>query len=113
MVRYYGKDITGSRQSIASFLNVPPLGGGSCGGIQPERFGLPGMAFWDIKANVSSRCTIDVIFLGVSTKLEGSQVQERTLYNPVVVIKLILMPLFALFLVDHLAMANNIRPQQC
>jgi malate permease and related proteins len=108
VVRYYGKDITGSRQSIASFLNVPPFW---AAGIAVA-FNLNGLVcpVWlsgTLKLMSAAVVPLMLFSLGLALNWKAVRLRNVPYIIPVVVIKMILMPLFALFLVDHLTMANN------
>ena len=108
VVRHYGEDNTETRQPLWSFLNTPPFWGcWRCGAAQLEWIGRPPLVDGKLKALIRCSRAINAIFFRLGIKLAGRQHTKHPLHLATIVIKMILLPLFAIILVDHFNMPNN------
>jgi malate permease and related proteins len=108
VVRHYGKEVSGVRQPIWTFLNTPPFWAAGIAVL----LNLNGLAapIWltgTLKLLSGAVVPLMLFSLGLALSWQAVRVQNIPYIAPVVVIKMILMPLFAVLLVDHLTMANN------
>jgi malate permease and related proteins len=108
VVRHYGKEVAGVRQPIWTFLNTPPFWAAGIAVL----LNLNGLAapIWltgTLKMLSGAVVPLMLFSLGLALSWQAVRVRNIPYIAPVVVIKMILMPLFAFLLVDHLTMANN------
>jgi predicted permease len=108
VVRHYGKDTSGIRQPVWSFLNVPPFWAAGIAVL----LNLNGLAapIWltgALKLLAGAVVPLMLFSLGLALSWKAVRARNIPYIVPVVAIKMILMPLFAIVLVDQLAMANN------
>jgi malate permease and related proteins len=108
VVRHYGEDASETRQPIWTFLNVPPFWAAGIAVL----LNLNGLAapIWltgTLKMLSGAVVPLMLFSLGLALSWQAVRVRNIPYIAPVVVIKMILMPLFAILLVDHLTMANN------
>jgi malate permease and related proteins len=108
VVRHYGKDTSENRQPVWSFLNVPPFwAAGIALVLNLNGLTAPIWLIGTLKLLSGAVVPLILFSLGLALSWEAVRVRYIPYIIPVVVIKMILMPLFAIFLVDQLAMANN------
>lgn len=108
VVRHYGNDVSGIRQPIWSFLNVPPFWAAGIA-VLLNLNGLVAPIWLTGTLKLLSGAVVPLMLFSLGLALSWKAVRVRNIpyIVPVVVIKMILMPLFAIVLVDQLAMANN------
>jgi malate permease and related proteins len=108
VVRHYGNDAPGIRQPIASFLNVPPFwAAGIALLLNLNGLAAPIWLIGTLKLLSGAVVPLMLFSLGLALSWKAVRVRNIPYIVPVVLIKMILMPLFAIVLVDHLTMANN------
>lgn len=108
VVRHYGNDVSGIRQPIWSFLNVPPFwAAGIAVLLNLNGLVAPIWLAGTLKLLSGAVVPLMLFSLGLALSWKAVRVRNIPYIVPVVVIKMILMPLFAIVLVDQLAMANN------
>ncbi|MBM4208348.1 MAG: AEC family transporter [Gammaproteobacteria bacterium] len=108
MVRYYGTDTSAARQPWWSFLNAPPFWAAGIAVL----LNRSGMIFPDWLAGtfrlMSSAVVPLMLFsLGLALNLQVVRVRSVPYIVPVIVIKMLLMPLFAIFLVAYLTLPDQ------
>ncbi len=108
VVRHYGRDDSGIRQPIWSFLNVPPFWAAGIA-VLLNLNGLTAPIWLTGTLKLLSGAVVPLMLFSLGLALSWKAVRVRNIpyIIPVVVIKMLLMPLFAIVLVDQLAMANN------
>ena len=108
VVRHYGKDTSDIRQPAWSFLNVPPFWAAGIA-VLLNLNGLVAPIWLTVTLKLLSGAVVPLMLFSLGLALSWKAVRVRNIpyIVPVVVIKMILMPLFAIVLVDQLAMANN------
>lgn len=108
VVRYYGKDTSGIRQPAWSFLNAPPFWAAGVA-VLLNLNGLVAPIWLTGTLKLLSGAVVPLMLFSLGLALSWKAVRVRNIpyIVPVVAIKMILMPLFAIVLVDHTAMANN------
>ncbi|NOU23513.1 MAG: AEC family transporter [Methyloglobulus sp.] len=108
VVRHYGKDTSDIRQPAWSFLNVPPFWAAGIA-VLLNLNGLVAPIWLTGTLKLLSGAVVPLMLFSLGLALSWKAVRVRNIpyIVPVVVIKMILMPLFAIVLVDQLAMANN------
>lgn len=108
VVRHYGKDVSEIRQPIASFLNVPPFWAAGIA-VLLNLTGLTSPTWLDGTLKLLSGAVVPLMLFSLGLALSWKAVRVRNIpyIVPVVVIKMILMPLFAVVLIDQLAISNN------
>ncbi|WP_411726367.1 AEC family transporter [Methyloglobulus sp.] len=108
VVRHYGKDTSGIRQPVWSFLNAPPFwAAGIAVLLNLNGLAAPIWLIGTLKLLSGAVVPLMLFSLGLALSWKAVRVRNIPYIIPVVVIKMILMPLFAIVLVDHTAMANN------
>jgi predicted permease len=108
VVRHYGKDTSGIRQSVGSFLNVPPFwAAGIAVVLNLNHLPPPVWLTGTLKLLSAAVVPLMLFSLGLALSWEAVRIKNIPYIIPVVIIKMILMPLFAIVLVDQLAIANN------
>jgi malate permease and related proteins len=108
VVRHYGKDGSGIRQPIWSFLNVPPFwAAGMAVLLNLNGLAAPIWLTGTLKLLSGAVVPLMLFSLGLALSWDAVKVRNIPYIIPVVVIKMILMPLFAIVLVDQLSMASN------
>jgi malate permease and related proteins len=108
VVRHYGNDVSVIRQPIWSFLNVPPFwAAGIAVLLNLNGLVAPTWLTGTLKLLSAAVVPLMLFSLGLALSWQAVRVRNIPYIAPVVVIKMILMPLFAILLVDHLTMANN------
>lgn len=108
MVRHYGKDASEDRQPVWSFLNVPPFWAAGIAVL----LNLNGVAspIWltgTLKLLSAAVVPLMLFSLGLALSWKAVRLRSIPYIIPVVIVKMLLMPVFAVFLIDHLTMANN------
>jgi malate permease and related proteins len=108
VVRHYGKDTSDIRQPVWSFLNVPPFWAAGIA-VLLNLNGLVAPIWLTGTLKLLSGAVVPLMLFSLGLALSWKAVRVRNIpyIVPVVVIKMLLMPLFAIVLVDQLAMANN------
>jgi malate permease and related proteins len=108
VVRHYGKDDSGIQQPIWSFLNVPPFwAAGAAVLLNLNGLTVPIWLTGTLKLLSDTVVPLMLFSLGLALSWKAVTVRNIPYIIPVVVIKMLLMPLFAIILVDHTLMANN------
>lgn len=108
VVRHYGSDSTETHQPAWSFLNAPPFWAAGVAVL----LNLTGLAapFWltaSLKLLSGAVVPLMLFSLGLALSWKAIKVRNIPFILPAIVIKMILLPLFAIILVDHLPMANH------
>ncbi|NOS74659.1 MAG: AEC family transporter [Methyloglobulus sp.] len=108
VVRHYGKDTAEVRQPLWSFLNVPPFwAAGLAVLLNLNGLVAPIWLTGTLKLLSGAVVPLMLFSLGLALSWQAVKVRNIPYIIPVVTIKMILMPLFALFLVDHLSIDNH------
>ncbi len=108
MVRHYGTEPSSIRQPVWSFLNAPPFwAAGIAVLLNLNSVPAPIWLTGTLKLLSGAVVPLMLFSLGLALSWQAVRVRNIPYIAPVVVIKMILMPLFAILLVDHLTMANN------
>jgi len=105
VVRYYGKDTLNSPQSTWSYLNAPPFWAAGFAVI----LNLNGLAspVWlsgTLKLLSAAVVPLMLFSLGLALSWHSMKFRNFPYILPVILVKLLLLPLFAIFLVDHLTL---------
>lgn len=108
VVRHYGKDSTEIRQPLWAFLNVPPFWAAGIAVLLNQN-GLVAPAWLDDSLRLISGAVVPMMLFSLGLALSWKAVKIRNIRYiiPVIAIKMILLPLFAILLVEHLTIANN------
>jgi malate permease and related proteins len=108
VVRYYGKDSVETRQSAWSFLNAPPFWAAGIAVILNLN-GLVSPVWLTGTLKLLSGAVVPLMLfsLGLALSLKAVNFRNIPYIIPVIVIKMLLIPLFAIVLVGHLTMASN------
>jgi malate permease and related proteins len=108
MVRHYGTEPSSIRQPVWSFLNAPPFwAAGIAVLLNLNSVSAPIWLTGTLKLLSAAVVPLMLFSLGLALSWQAVRVRNIPYIAPVVVIKMILMPLFAILLVDHLTMSNN------
>lgn len=108
IVRHYGKDNSGIHQPVWSFLNAPPFWAAGVAVILNLNHVLsPVWLTGTLKLLSAAVVPLMLFSLGLALSWKAVKVKNIPYIIPVVIIKMILMPLFAIILVDQLTIPNN------
>lgn len=108
IVRHYGKDTTDTRQPIWSFLNAPPFwAAGIAVLLNQSGLAAPIWLSNTLKQLSSAVVPLMLFSLGLALSWKAVTIKSIPFIAPVVIIKMALIPLFALFLVNHSTLAND------
>ncbi|MEQ1559515.1 MAG: AEC family transporter [Methyloglobulus sp.] len=106
IVRHYGRDTSANRQSVWSFLNVPPFwAAGIAVAINLNHFTLPMWLSGSLKLLSAAVIPLMLFSLGLALRWEAVKLRNIPYILPIVIIKMILMPLFAMTLADPFIIA--------
>jgi malate permease and related proteins len=108
VVRHYGKDSVEIHQPAWSFLNAPPFWAAGIAVILNLN-GLVSPVWLTGTLKLLSGAVVPLMLFSLGLALSWKAVNLRNIpyIIPVIAIKMILIPLFAIALVDHLTIANN------
>jgi predicted permease len=108
VARHYGKGGSEKRQAVWFFLNAPPFWAAGVA-VMLNLYGLnpPVWLIGTLKLLSGAVVPLMLFSLGLALSWKAVRVRSIPYIIPVVVIKLVLMPLFAIILVDQLTMPNN------
>ncbi len=108
MVRHYGTDTSLIRQPFWSFLNAPPFwAAGLAVFLNVNGIVAPIWLLGTLKLMSSAVIPLMLFSLGLALSFKAVRLRSLPYIVPVVVIKMLLMPLFAIILVDHLTLPNT------
>jgi malate permease and related proteins len=108
VVRHYGNNNTEVRHSLWSFLNAPPFW--AAGIAVPLNLNGVIAPIWlaeTLKLLSAAVIPLMLFSLGLALNWKAVKIKNIPYILPVIVIKMILIPLFAIVIADHLPMANN------
>ena len=109
-VRHYGADSAENRQPVWSFLNAPPFwAAGIAVVLNLNGVIEPSWLTATLKLLSGAVVPLMLFSLGLALSWQALKLQNIPYIAPVIVIKMILIPIFAILLVDHLALANNFK----
>jgi predicted permease len=108
IVRHYGEDNTEKPKSVLSFLNAPPFWAAAIAVM----FNLGGLAapvwFAGVLQQLSAAVVPLMLFsLGLALNWNAVTVRNIPYVMPVILIKMLLMPVFAIILVSYLSMEGK------
>ena len=108
VARHYGKDGSEKREAVWSFLNAPPFWAAGVA-VLLNLNGLNSPVWLTGTLKLLSGAVVPLMLFSLGLALSWKAVRFRSIpyIIPVVIIKMVLMPLFAIILVDQLAMPNN------
>lgn len=108
MVRHYGTDNSASRQPLWSFLNAPPFWAAAIAVLlNINSFAAPLWLLGTLKLMSGAVIPLMLFSLGLALNWQAVRIKSIPYIAPVIVIKMILMPLFAIFLVGYLTLPNQ------
>ncbi|MEQ1544088.1 AEC family transporter [Methyloglobulus sp.] len=108
VVRHYGEDASEIRQPVWTFLNVPPFwAAGIAVLLNLNGFIAPIWLTGTLKMLSGAVVPLMLFSLGLALSWQAVRLRNIPYIAPVVVIKMILMPLFAILFAEHLTMAND------
>ena len=108
VARHYGTDSAGKRDAVWSYLNTPPFWAAACAVLLNQNGIAPPNWLTDVLKLLSVAVVPLMLFsLGLALSWKAVRIRNLPYLFPAVLIKMILMPLFALYLADHLTIANN------
>lgn len=110
VVRHYGKDTSEKRQPIWSFMNAPPFWAAGLAVVLNQN-GLEAPIWLSGTLKLLSGAVVPLMLFSLGLALSWKAVNVRSIRYilPVIVIKMMLIPLFAILLIDHMTMDNNIK----
>jgi malate permease and related proteins len=108
VVRHYGQDFEEKKQPLWTFLNAPPFWAAGCAvALNLNGVIAPVWLMGTLKLLSAAVVPLMLFSLGLALSWKSVKLKYIPYIIPVVVIKMILMPLFAMTLVSQLSMANN------
>jgi predicted permease len=108
IVRHYGKDTSGIRQPAWSFLNAPPFWAAGIAVILNMNHVQPPVWLTGTLKLLSGAVVPLMLFsLGLALSWKAIRIKSIPYIVPVVIIKLILVPVFAMILAIQIPMPNN------
>lgn len=108
IVRHYGKDTLNSRQSAWTSLNAPPFwAAGLAVALNLNGLVSPGWLSGTLKLLSTAVVPLMLFSLGLALNWQSMKIRNIPYILPVILVKMLLLPLFALFLVDHLVLPND------
>lgn len=108
VIRHYGKDNSGIHQPLWSFLNVPPFwAAGLAVLLNINGLVCPPWLFGTLKLLSGAVVPLMLFSLGLALSWKAVKIRNIGYITPVIVIKMILMPVFALFLVELLSLDSD------
>jgi malate permease and related proteins len=108
VVRHYGEEFEGKKQPLWTFLNAPPFWAAGCAvALNLNGVIAPVWLMGTLKLLSAAVVPLMLFSLGLALSWKSVKLKYIPYIIPVVVIKMILMPLFAMTLVSQLSMANN------
>ena len=110
VVRHYGNEVAETRQPVWSFLNAPPFWAAGLA-VLLNLNGLTAPSWLTATLKQLSGAVVPLMLFSLGLALSWHAVKLRSLPSivPVIVIKLLLIPLFAISLADHMTLANNFK----
>ncbi len=107
-VRHYGQDFEEKKQPLWTFLNAPPFWAAGCAvALNLNGVIAPVWLMGTLKLLSAAVVPLMLFSLGLALSWKSVKLKYIPYIAPVVVIKMILMPLFAVVLVGQLSMPNN------
>ena len=110
MVRHYGEDVGEKRQPAWTFLNAPPFWAAGVA-VLLNLNGLPAPLWLTATLKLMSAAVVPLMLFSLGLALSWDSIKYRNIpyIAPVVVIKMLLMPVFAIVLVGQLDLANHLK----
>jgi malate permease and related proteins len=108
VVRHYGEETDGNQQPLWTFLNAPPFWAAGLA-VLLNLNGLASPAWLTATLTLMSGAVVPLMLfsLGLAMSWESIKVKNIPYIIPVIVIKMFLMPWFAMALVEPLSLPNN------
>jgi predicted permease len=107
MVRHYGTDNSATRQPVWLFLNAPPFwAAGTAVLLNVNGLVAPPWLTGTLKLMSNAVIPLMLFSLGLALNWKAVRLKSIPYIAPVIVIKMLLMPLFAIFLVGFLTLPN-------
>jgi malate permease and related proteins len=108
VARHYGNGKSAKTESVWPYLNTPPFwAAGVAVLLNLNGVMQPTWLIGALKLLSNAVVPLMLFSLGLALSWKAVRIKSIPYIAPVVVIKMILMPLFAMLLADHLTMANN------
>jgi predicted permease len=110
IVRHYGEDDAEGQKSMLSFLNAPPFWAAAVAvGLNLNGVIAPAWLTGALQKLSAAVVPLMLFSLGLALSWRAVTVRNIPYVTPVILIKMILMPLFAVALISHLNMAESYR----
>ncbi|MGJ0430105.1 AEC family transporter [Methylobacter sp.] len=110
IVRHYGEDDAEGQKSMLSFLNAPPFWAAAVAvGLNLNGVIAPAWLTGVLQKLSAAVVPLMLFSLGLALSWRAVTVRNIPYVTPVILIKMVLMPLFALTLISHLNMAESYR----
>lgn len=108
IVRHYGKDTLNSRQSAWTSLNAPPFwAAGLAVTLNLNGLVSPGWLSGTLKLLSTAVVPLMLFSLGLALNWQSMKIRNIPYILPVILVKMLLLPLFAMLLADHLVLPND------
>lgn len=110
VVRHYGEDHAESQKSVLSFLNAPPFWAAAVAvGLNLNGVIAPAWLSGVLQKLSAAVVPLMLFSLGLALSWRAVTVRNIPYVTPVILIKMVLMPLFAVALISHLNMEESYR----
>lgn len=110
IVRHYGEEPTGNSKSVLSYLNAPPFWAAAAAVIlNLNGLVAPPWLFGVLQKLSAAVVPLMLFSLGLALSWNAVTARNIPYVIPVILIKMLLMPLFAIFLVGYLSIDGDYR----
>jgi predicted permease len=110
LVRHYGQDISSVRQPLWSFLNTPPFWAAGIA-VALNVFELASPIWLEDTLKLLSGAVVPLMLfsLGLALNWQSLRLRNFPFIAPIILVKLVAMPLFAMHIVDYLSLASHVK----